>query len=138
MDKLLIIDDSVEFCRLMGVLLQQEGYEVVSANDGSTGLDKAEAEQPDLIILDSRMPGMSGREVFAELRNRESTRFTPVIMLTAYADDPEGDKLIALRLGLDDFLTKPISPSTLYSTINKLISNRRNHPPTQSTYLGEV
>lgn len=134
MDKILIIDDSKEFCRLMGALLAQEGFEVISANEGVDGLGKAEGDDPDLIILDSRMPGMSGREVFNELRNRDKTRFIPVIMLTAYADDPEADRVVALGLGIDEFLTKPISPSTLYSTINRLITNRRNHPPLTGTY----
>src|SRR5688572_1259426 len=77
MDKILIIDDSKEFCRLMGALLNQEGFEVISANEGVEGLSKAEGEDPDLIIVDSRMPGMSGREVFNELRDREKTRFIP-------------------------------------------------------------
>jgi CheY-like chemotaxis protein len=126
MDKVLIIDDSAEFCRLMGMLLQQEGYEVSSANDGPEGLSKAESDLPDIIILDQRMPGMSGREVFNELRAREATKHVPIIMLTAYADDAESERLAMMRLGMDDFLTKPISPSTLFSTIQKLIQNRRH------------
>jgi two-component system alkaline phosphatase synthesis response regulator PhoP len=131
MDKVLIIDDSAEFCRLMGMLLQQEGYEVISASDGPEGIAKAEIDLPDIIILDQRMPGMSGREVFSELRTRDATKYIPVIMLTAYADDPESERLGMMRLGMDDFLTKPISPKTLYSTIQKLIQNRRHNmgPP---------
>jgi CheY-like chemotaxis protein len=131
LDKVLIIDDSAEFCRLMGMLLQQEGYEVTSANDGPDGIAKAETDLPDIIILDQRMPGMSGREVFTELRARDATKYIPVIMLTAYADDPESERLGMMRLGMDDFLTKPISPKTLYSTIQKLIQNRRHNmgPP---------
>jgi two-component system, OmpR family, alkaline phosphatase synthesis response regulator PhoP len=131
LDKVLIIDDSAEFCRLMGMLLQQEGYEVISASDGPEGIAKAETDLPDVIILDQRMPGMSGREVFSELRARDMTKYIPVIMLTAYADDPESERLGMMRLGMDDFLTKPISPKTLYSTIQKLIQNRRHNmgPP---------
>lgn len=134
MDKILIIDDSKEFCRLMSALLNQEGFEVISANEGIEGLKLAENEDPDLIIVDSRMPGMSGREVFAELRDRDKTRFIPVIMLTAYADDPEADRITALGLGIDEFLTKPVSMPILFSTVSRLINNRRNHPPLTGTY----
>ncbi len=114
MAKILVIDDSVEFCKLMRRVLKVGQHDAIEAHSGAEGLQCAEAEQPDLILLDYMMPGMDGFEVCRCLRAGEKTRHIPVIMITAFAGvDYQTDRLAALRLGLDDYLTKPVSPSAL-------------------------
>lgn len=122
MNKVLIIDDNVEFCRLMEALLRSEGYEPISANSGVAGIARAEEQQPHLILLDQRMPEMDGWAVLKELRRRKATQYIPIIVLTGYADDPEAERTTALDLSADEFLTKPIDPPVLVRQIRSLLS----------------
>lgn len=113
MQKILVIDDSIEFCKLLHRILSMASYSAIEANGGAEGLELALQEQPDLILLDYMMPLMDGFEVFHRLRADPRTATIPVIMITAFAGDYNVDRMSALRQGIDDYLTKPISPSAL-------------------------
>jgi DNA-binding response OmpR family regulator len=104
MNKVLVIDDDTDLLRLLRLGLEQEGYEVLTAVDGSQGLRTAFANHPDLIILDVMMPGMNGLETCQRLRELSDV---PIIMLTAKAS--EGDVVKGLKLGADDYITKPFA-----------------------------
>ncbi len=115
----LIIEDSSEIQTLLEYNFQNAGYKVVMACDGDEGLNLAEEIHPDVIILDWMMPLMSGIEVLQKLRNRETTRETPIIMLTAKAE--EHDRLTGLDRGADDYVVKPFSPAELIARTGALL-----------------
>jgi len=111
--KILVIDDEPSILNLVSGYLRQEGYEVITASDGTAGINAARSHQPDLIILDIMLPGMDGIELLSQLR-RESDVY--VIMLTARAE--ETDKIVGLTIGADDYVTKPFSPRELTARVN--------------------
>ena len=92
--KVLVIDDDPVMHRLFGNILHQVGYTVMVANCGLTGLDLAEHDQPQIIILDYVMPDMDGLETLKELKSRESTRSIPVLIATGYLDAPSSEKFM--------------------------------------------
>lgn len=115
----LIVEDSLEIQTLLEFNFHKAGYNVIIASDGDEGLDLAEECQPDVIILDWMMPQKSGIEVLKKLRRREATADTPVIMLTAKAE--EHDKLLGLEKGADDYVVKPFSPAELIARTGALL-----------------
>jgi DNA-binding response OmpR family regulator len=127
--RILIVDDSPEFRRLIEMTLQRASHETVSAEDGESGIRTAIIEQPDLILLDFMMPDMNGQDVFRLLRDNENTASIPVVMITAYSN--EMDRIAMLRLGMDDFLTKPISPKELVARVDTVLYQRRSEGPSQ-------
>lgn len=104
----MVVDDKSELRQLLKSYLTQEGFDVVTANDGQEALYVARHEKPNLIILDLMMPEMGGYE-FVRAFHREAE--TPVVILTAKID--ENDKVLGLELGADDYVTKPFSPREL-------------------------
>jgi two-component system alkaline phosphatase synthesis response regulator PhoP len=112
MAKILVIDDEPSIVNLVTAYLKPEGYEVLTAMDGPSGLKAAHAFKPDLIILDIMLPGMDGIEVLSRLR-RESEVY--VILLTAKTE--ETDKIVGLSIGADDYVTKPFSPRELTARV---------------------
>ncbi|MBI9044815.1 MAG: response regulator transcription factor [Anaerolineaceae bacterium] len=119
--KVLIIDDEKRIVDGVKKYFEQAGFEVLAAYEGLSGLYIAEAEKPDLIVLDLMLPGMDGWDVCRELRRESSI---PIIMLTARVD--ETDKLIGLELGADDYVTKPFSPRELVARARAVL-RRANH-----------
>ncbi|MCI8389067.1 MAG: response regulator transcription factor [Clostridiales bacterium] len=118
MNKVLIIDDDRELSALMKKCVEQENLSAVIANGGIEGLQLLEEHKDDctLIILDIMMPDMNGFQVLQKIREKNNV---PVLMLTAKSD--EEDKVSGLRLGADDYLTKPFSISELMARVNSLI-----------------
>lgn len=116
MVRILMIDDDEELCRLLKKCLESEGYDVTVCHDGRTGLKLATRGNFQLIILDVMMPVMDGMKVLAELRREGNT---PVLMLSAKGS--EIDKVLGLRNGADDYLTKPFSLSELSARVASLI-----------------
>lgn len=114
--KILVADDDPDLLDLVAYALGQAGYLVVKARNGTEAIAGYDAETPDLVILDINMPGATGFEVCASLRERGTT---PIIMLTARGE--EQDLVRALELGADDYLTKPFSPRTLLARIKALL-----------------
>jgi two-component system, OmpR family, alkaline phosphatase synthesis response regulator PhoP len=112
MSKILVIDDEPSITNLVSAYLKPEGYEVLTAADGNSGLKAAHAFKPDLVILDLMLPGIDGIELLSRLR-RESDVY--VIMLTARTE--ETDKIVGLSVGADDYVTKPFSPRELVARV---------------------
>jgi len=112
MTKILVIDDEPSITNLVSAYLKPEGYEVLTAADGNSGLKAARVFKPDLIILDLMLPGIDGIELLSRLR-RESDVY--VIMLTARTE--ETDKIVGLSVGADDYVTKPFSPRELVARV---------------------
>lgn len=115
-DRVLIIDDDVELCRLLSERLQPEGFAIETLQDGQAGLKRAAAGQHDLVILDLMLPGMSGLDVLRNLRSRSSV---PVLILTARGDDV--DRILGLEIGADDYLPKPFNPRELVARIRAIL-----------------
>ncbi|MEA5038390.1 MAG: response regulator [Clostridiaceae bacterium] len=120
MSRILIVEDERTIVDLLSFNLRREGFEVLEAYDGLTGLDKALHGNADLVLLDVMLPGMDGFEVLRRLR-RESE--VPVIMVTAREE--ERDKVLGLETGADDYMTKPFSIRELIARIRA--NMRRRH-----------
>src|SRR5690606_15700330 len=126
--ELLLVEDDERVRRFVLRGLEAEGYSVTAAEDGIDGLQRAQAESYDVLILDVMLPGLSGREVCRQLRQAEVP--TPILMLTAL--DHTGDKVECLRGGADDYLTKPFDFEELLARLEALGRRARgfsNEPP---------
>jgi two-component system, OmpR family, phosphate regulon response regulator PhoB len=121
----LVVEDERDIQDLVEFNLRQAGYKVLKAGDGLEGLRLAQTETPDLVVLDLMLPGMDGKEVCRRLKQGESTRGIPVLMLTALAE--ETDRIIGFEIGADDYLTKPFSPRELSLRIQAIL--RRTAEP---------
>lgn len=118
MKKILIVED-VEWNRDLLVQLLEGDYEVVQAEDGRQGLDMAQAEHPDLILMDLSLPQMDGWELAASIRGTEDIRDVPIIAVTAHA--MAGDEERAMEAGCNDYITKPIDEDELLKKVRGLI-----------------
>lgn len=119
-EKILIIDDDVDTLRLVGLMLQRQGYEISAATNGEQGLAKAFEERPDMILLDVMMPDTDGYEITRRLRKNPTTKTTPILMFTAKTQ--LDDKVTGFEAGADDYLTKPTHPTELQAHIRALLS----------------
>lgn len=124
MPKILVVEDEKNILELVRFNLEREGFQVITTPDGACGLDMAREEKPDLIILDVMLPGMNGLEVCRELQQDTATRYIPVIILSARAE--ELDRVLGLEMGADDYIIKPFSPRELVARVKARLrrSNR--------------
>lgn len=120
MAKILIVDDQPDNLYVLDRLLQGQKHQVLQADHGAPALELAEREQPDLILLDVMMPGLDGFEVLQRLRGNPATQSIPVVLLTANAPD-QRQKIQALNLGADEYLTQPVNNSELLARIRSLL-----------------
>jgi CheY-like chemotaxis protein len=137
--KVLVVDDDLQTVNLIGLVLQRRGYEIVAAGLGAQALAKAQAEDPDLIVLDIMMPDMNGFEVCRRLRADPATAGIPIIMFTART--MVDDKVTGFQAGADDYLTKPVHPDELATRVEALLARfaqRRveQHPSVRAKVLG--
>jgi len=132
--KVLIADDEPDILEIIKYNLSAEGYEVITAKDGSEAIDKAKTNKPDLIILDIMMPRRTGIEVCAYLRSQPEFHDTFIIFLTALSDETSHIK--GLETGADDYVSKPISPKVLMSRVNALF--RRNKKDVKTLKSGNL
>ncbi|MDP1854142.1 MAG: response regulator [Candidatus Omnitrophota bacterium] len=116
--KILIIDDERGFTNILKLFFQENGFDVIVAEDGKIGLAKAKYEKPDLIILDLELPGFSGEEVCRQIRKGEHSKRTPIIMLTG--NDSDVDRVVVKVIGVDSYLTKPCEMKILLKEIDRL------------------
>jgi two-component system phosphate regulon response regulator PhoB len=116
--RVLVIDDEAPIRLLCRVNLEAEGMEVLEAADGPSGLEKARAELPDVILLDEMMPGLDGWRVAEELLDDERTEQIPIIFLTARAE--LRDRARGIDLGGVDYVTKPFNPVELAPLVRDL------------------
>lgn len=130
--KILVVDDSVFFTKIVNLALTPEGYEVIEAHSGMDGLRLVREEKPDLVLLDVVMPDISGFEVCRILRASDSNNLMPIIMLTS--KNEHEDMLIGLDLGADDYIIKPFDNRELLSrvknTLRRIDRNRNANPLT--------
>jgi two-component system alkaline phosphatase synthesis response regulator PhoP len=123
MPKILIVEDDPSMAVALKDGFEYEGYEVVVVADGATGLERALAEQPDLLILDVMLPKLSGHDVCREIRRSGSD--LPILMLTARGQ--EIDKVLGLKLGADDYVTKPFGFLELAARAEALLRRAGGH-----------
>ena len=119
MAKILVAEDEPSLYKLLEFRLNSLGHEILLATDGKQALAMVKSDRPDLVLLDVMMPVMGGIEVLRTLKEDESTKNIPVIMLSAKGQ--EKDIFIGLERGADDYITKPFGFSNLVDRINKAL-----------------
>ena len=117
METILVIDDDANLRDTISIMLDREGFQPVQAGDGKAGFDQALLLKPDLVLVDLRLPGMSGIDVCKQLRSAGMN--TPIIVLSAVGD--EVDKVLLLEMGADDYVVKPFSPMELVARLKRLL-----------------
>lgn len=125
-ETILLIEDEKNIVELVKYNLEQEGFSVLSATRGDTGLDLALKSKPNLVILDLMLPEIDGLEICKTLRQNEKTSAIPIIILTAKAQ--ESDRIVGLELGADDYVTKPFSPRELAARVKAILRRGREKP----------
>jgi two-component system phosphate regulon response regulator PhoB len=133
-DTALIVEDEPDVLDLLRLHLRKEGFAVLEATDGISGLKIARAKLPTVIVLDLMIPEMRGEDVCRQLKAREATKKIPVLMLTAKAR-PE-DRVAGLELGADDYLTKPFSPRELALRLRLLVQKARSSATGEKLCIG--
>ena len=128
--KLLLIDDDPDILDALTMILEAEGYEVVTARDGIEGLANLRAEKPDLIILDLLMPKMDGFAVCKELQDPRWSKYRdiPILILTSVREEASRRRYeleTGLQLDVADYVEKPISPDIMLERVEKLIKKRQ-------------
>jgi two-component system alkaline phosphatase synthesis response regulator PhoP len=135
--KILIIEDEKDILELVKLYLEKEGFRTSTAGNGLDGLKQTRSERPDLVILDLMLPQLDGIEVCKKIRADHSTATTPILMLTAKAE--ESDQVVGLELGADDYVTKPFSPKALVARVKALlrrIERQQEEGPSRYQYGG--
>jgi two-component system cell cycle response regulator len=117
--RVLVVDDILSNVKLLEAKLSSEYFEVVTAFSGAEALEKMEACDPDIILLDVMMPGMDGFECCRRIKNNAKTAHIPVVMVTAL--DQPSDRVAGLDAGADDFLTKPVDDAALFARVRSLV-----------------
>ena len=125
MARILVVDDEPSVRMLVRAVLEEEGHEVLLAEDGFAGLRMAESHRPDCVVLDVMMPGIDGHVVLQRLRASDGGLDLPVVMLTAAADDEQAWR--AWTEGVDYFLPKPFEPVELLRFLDTLFPARPAH-----------
>ena len=121
MTRILLVEDNANLAFAVAACLRYEGYEVVTAEDGPTGLTAAQEPNTDLVILDVMLPGFDGFQLLRSLRETGSQ--VAVLVLTSRSEEP--DKLLGFRSGADDYLTKPFGVSELVARVQALLRRSR-------------
>ncbi|HEY1683219.1 MAG TPA: response regulator transcription factor [Tepidisphaeraceae bacterium] len=123
----LVIDDEKDLLELVRYNLEKEHFEVLTSPDSTKGLEIAQRQHPDLLILDLMMPGVGGLDICRQLRGDNATAKIPILMLTAKA--AEADRVIGLEMGADDYLTKPFSPRELVARVRAILRRSSGEQP---------
>ncbi len=119
MKRILVVEDNEDNLYLIRFVLEENGFEVIVARDGSDGVEKAIKEKPDLIIMDIQLPGIDGLETARRIRESEADGNVPIVALTSYA--MTGDREKALNAGCTGYLEKPINLETFMDSIEKYL-----------------
>ncbi len=129
--KILVVDDDPDILEAVALILQSQGYEVVTARDGIEGLANLKAEQPDLMILDLMMPKMDGFAVCKELQDPRWSKYKdiPILILTSVREEASRRRYeleTGLELDVDDYVEKPMSPDVLLKRVSTLIKKKES------------
>ena len=135
MERVLIVDDDPDIIKLVTYNLNHAGFHVTSAENGRKAMDTVRKQPPDLIILDLMLPDIDGMEVCRTLRQQQSTRKIPIIMLTARGE--EIDRVIGFELGADDYVQKPFSTRELVLRV-KSILRRTKEDHSEVLRVGQI
>jgi DNA-binding response OmpR family regulator len=127
--KVLVIEDDPATTRLVDYSLRHHGYQVITAANGLEGIRKAQNEAPDLVILDVMLPGMDGFEICNRLRTNPATCKIKILMFSAKTQD--ADRQTGMKVGADDYLTKPAAPAEIVARVEKLLTQKSSKPSTQ-------
>ena len=127
--KILVIDDDPDILEALAMILESQGYEVVTATDGVEGLANLKAEKPDLMILDLLMPKMDGFAVCKELQDPRWSKYRdiPILILTSVREEASRRRYeleTGLELDVDDYIEKPVSPDILIQRVGNLIKRK--------------
>jgi CheY-like chemotaxis protein len=125
-ESILIIEDNADMCEFLGIYLRTQGYETSQAGTSAEGIEKALAEQPDLILTDLYLPDMDAVETITVLKQDPSTSRIPVVVLTAATLRESREK--ALKAGAEDYVLKPVSPPSLAVAVRKILEISKNRP----------
>lgn len=140
---ILIIDDDIDTLKLVGIMLERKGFRILASTTGEKGLNLAEKEIPDLVLLDVMIPDISGYDIARSIRSNPTTETIPIIMFTARSQ--VDDKVEGLEAGADAYITKPARPRELFAQVNSILKRsplRASGPgagmPTQGKEIGVV
>ncbi len=122
--RVVVIEDDPEMIELVKLILTKEGFQVSGAMGGKDGLKVIEQFKPDIVLLDLMMPDMDGWEVYQSMKTNDAMKHIPVIIITAKAQSI--DKVLGLHIAkVDDYITKPFSPSELATSVRKVLADAR-------------
>lgn len=134
---ILVVEDEQDILDLVDFNLRQAGFKVIKATSGVDGLREAKNHKPDLVVLDLMLPGMDGKEVCRRIRQDESIRNLPILMLTALAS--ETDRIIGFEIGADDYMPKPFSPRELVLRVQAILRrSQETEEPSGMIRLGPL
>ncbi len=128
--KILIVDDDPDILDAMAMIIESQGYDVVTARDGIEGLANLKSENPDLLILDLMMPKLDGFGVCKELQDPRWSKYKniPILILTSVREEASRRRYeleTGLELNVDDYVEKPVSPDVLLQRVTKLLKKKR-------------
>ena len=129
--KILVVDDDPDILDALSMILESQGYQVVTARDGMEGLANLKAEKPDMLILDLLMPKMDGFAVCKELQDPRWAKYRgiPILILTSVREEASRRRYeleTGLELDVDDYVEKPISPDILLERVGRLIKKKKS------------
>jgi two-component system alkaline phosphatase synthesis response regulator PhoP len=133
--KILAVDDERHIVRLVQINLEKAGYEVITASNGREAVEKVRSEHPNLVVMDVMMPEMTGFEALQALKEDPATASTPVIMLTAKAQD--ADVFHGWQSGADLYLTKPFNPIELLTFVKRILDAQTEALNAEKSYTVE-
>lgn len=135
---ILVVEDDAQIRKVVAAYLQQAGYRVLTAIDGTAGLQLALTEKPTLLILDLMLPGLDGLEIARRLRASPDPALASayIIMLTARVE--ESDRVTGLEMGGDDYVTKPFSPRELVARVRAALRRLENQPNAQMAHVIQI
>ena len=135
---ILVVEDDAQIRKVVAAYLQQAGYRVLTAIDGTSGLQLALTEKPTLLILDLMLPGLDGLEIARRLRASPDPALASayIIMLTARVE--ESDRVTGLEMGGDDYVTKPFSPRELVARVRAALRRLENQPNAQMAHVIQI
>ena len=134
MNTILVVEDDRRIQKSLSRLFESEGYRVEIAKDGTAGLNSFRTSNPAAVVLDLKLPGVSGREVCREIKNTQPT--LPVVILSAVAN--VADKVLLLELGADDYVTKPFSPRELLARVQAAMRRAGGRSENPTARFGEI